>query len=134
MIEQSDNGRENIEKEKKVRRRLELAHELSESGEAFSFPGLHPDAYIQLKVADGFTDANYVTPIDALLVLFREQGMRVERGPQIIDTEKKTSVITVRPSATQAGFYGENLLHIKNLSITEGMDSRLAELIALATD
>ena len=132
MNETIYNHEEGFEKERMVRRRKELSLELFESGETFPFPGLLASAYEQLKADDEYADPNYVTPIDTLLGLCKEQGVVVDSGAQLIETDKKPSVITVRPAGTDAGFYGENLLHIKNLAIMEGMDPRLAELIRLA--
>lgn len=134
MAEKIEDSGANIEKEKKIRRRKELSFELAEAAEHFVFPGLVVGAYEQLKADDEYADPDYVTPIDTLLELFKEQGLVVDSGSQLVETDKKSSVITVRPAATEAGFYGENLLHIKNLQIGDDMDPRLAELIALAKE
>jgi hypothetical protein len=134
MTENNEQIVSDVEKDKKVRRRKELSLELSESIERFSFPGLREGVYEQLKADEDYVDPDYVTPIDTLLELFKEQGMVVDRGSQLIETDKKSSVVTVRPAATEAGFYGENLLHIKNLNVEVTMDPHLAELIKLANE
>jgi hypothetical protein len=132
MTENNEHLVSDTEKDKKIRQRKELSLELSESAEQFPFPGLRESAYELLKEADTYANSDYVTPIDVLLELLSQQGMVVDSGPQLEETDKKPSTITVRPAKTEAGLYGENLLHIKNLKEVENMDTRLRELLSLA--
>jgi hypothetical protein len=133
MTEQfKDNDALKIEKEKIIRRRLELTFELVESGEVFPFQGLKAGAYERLKEADTLDSEGYVTPIDELLRIYEAEGVRVGSGMQMRKTERPPSTITVAPAVTGPGFYGENLLHMKNLDVVEGMDERLSELIRLS--
>jgi hypothetical protein len=134
MKENIEQGGNEISREKRERRAKELSLELAESGETFTFPGLRAGAHELLKEADDLAGSGYVTPIDDLLTLMKEQGMQIDKGHQIKTTEKDTSIVTVRPAGTEAGFYGENLLHLKNLNITSDMDPRLVELIELHSE
>ena len=55
---------------------IELALELSESGEAFPFPGIKPEIYEQIK-AEQEEYPGYATPIDELLVRFQNEGVKI---------------------------------------------------------
>lgn len=123
-----------LEKERRLKRRRELANELSEAREIFVFTGLKEGALKTLRENDLLAPVGYVTPIDNLLIILQNEGFRVEGGLQSVEPEKKPSIITIAPAVTEGGFYGENLLHIKNLLITSEMDPRLQELINLAQE
>ncbi len=122
---------EALEKERVIRRRKELSFELAESKEVFVFPGLKTGALEKLREAEKLVPEGYVTPIDELLRIFETEGFIIERGQQLIVTEKLSTIVTIAPAVTGPGFYGENQLHIKNL-VTKGEDPRLDELITLA--
>ncbi len=59
---------------------IACARELSERKEKFTFPGLNPEYYVQLKSSEvdfpGFT-----TPIDELIAQLQTSGMKVVSGP-----------------------------------------------------
>lgn len=127
----NERGPKQLSYEEIVRKQFDLSWELYEVLDIFPFPGITPKGYEQLKNDEQDMPESYVTPVDTLLEAFTRDGMRIERGIQIKETEVPTIIRTIAPAKSDGGFYGEDLLPIKYLNITEDMDPRLVELITL---
>ena len=120
--------------ERRVLRRIELSHELCESGEVFPFEGFKDGAYEKLKEAVLLVEGDYAAPVDVLIERFKKVGIKVLSGPSVITIPKNKSVDTYGPSDSERGFYGEDLIYIKNFQITQFTDPRLSELIELSVE
>ncbi len=70
------------ERAEKMTEYLELARQLAESGEVFSFPGVEDADYAEIKASeDAMPDyAEYAAPIDELAKRFESEGMKVVLG------------------------------------------------------
>ena len=79
MNEYSSNHEQKEAKEQKKRDYINLAKELAEHFEGFSFPGVTPEAYSDLKKV-GEEYPEYTTPIDELMEKYRTQGIKVVLG------------------------------------------------------
>ncbi|MFA4817809.1 MAG: hypothetical protein WC608_03780 [Parcubacteria group bacterium] len=124
--EKPELGVEEIEKEQRKKRIIDLAKELSESRESFPFPGVNPHSYQKLK-ADEEEFPGYVTPIDELIHRFKREGMKVVFGN---DPESGNVFILPRGSDDVEN----DSIFPKHLQVVEGMDRRLKELILLYRD
>jgi len=117
---------------KRLRREkiIALARELSESSESLPFPGLDPEAYEKLK-ADIAADADrsdydITSPtLDELVARFQSEGMKVTLGSNPL-----VGNVYILPMGSN-DIQNESVLP-KHLQITEGMDSRLKELILVS--
>lgn len=110
-------------KEQKKQEYLALAQELSEAGERFSFPGMNPESYSELKsVAEEFPE--YSAQTDELIGRFQTQGMKV-----VFSKDPKSGNIFVLPLNSE-DVEMDNLFP-RHLTIAEGMDERLKKLILL---
>lgn len=98
-----------------------LAKEIVERNEIFPFPGIDPEAYLELKESDekypGFT-----TPIDEIVRRCQTEGIKVFLGRNPDDGN-------VFLSPAQSEDRASDCLFPKHLQITEGMDEDLKRLI-----
>ena len=111
-------------KEQKKQEYIALARELSEAREKFSFPGVNPESYSELKaVAEEFPE--YSAPIDELIERFKTQGIKVILR---IDP-KEVGHVYILPLNSESPEM-DNLFP-RHLMMAEGMDERLKKLILL---
>ncbi len=71
-----ENGDSKLSRKKEE---LELARELSESGEKFPFPGIKSDVYERISADDKEYPGN-VTPIDIIIERCKNEGIKVVLG------------------------------------------------------
>lgn len=110
-------------REKKKQEYIALAQELSEVHEGFSFPGISPESYPQLKVTtEEFPE--YSSQIDELVSRFQTQGMKV-----VLSKDPKSGNVFVLP--LNSNDVEMDNLFPRHLEITGDMDARLERLILL---
>jgi hypothetical protein len=97
-----------------------LAIELHESGKAFEFPGMDPEAEKILKEEQDEFFLN--TPIDKLIEKFQKEGMRITLSPG-------TQEVFVVPAISQG--IELNSVHPGDLDMDETNDEDLMELVYL---
>jgi hypothetical protein len=119
-------GIEEIEKDRRKKRIIDLAKELSESRERLPFPGVNPYSYQKLK-ADEDEFPGYATPIDELIHRFKREGMKVVFG-----NDPESGNVFILPSGSD-DVENDSILP-KHLRVVESMDKRLKELILLYRD
>ena len=127
----------NTEAEKEPTRRekiIALALELNENHEGFPFPGIEPEAYEKIKAGieaeKDATDYDISSPtLDELIARFNKEGMKVFPGKY--PESGNVSVLPMGSDETGEDIKYDSILP-KNLRITEGMDSKLKELILLS--
>lgn len=99
-------------REQKKQEYIALARELSEAHEGFSFPGINPESYSELKaVAEEFPE--YSSQTDELIGRFQVQGMKVILR---IDSSENAEMDNLFP---------------RHLEVSMGMDERLRRLVVL---
>lgn len=114
-----------VEKAEVKSKYIEIAKELINRHERFSFPGLNEDAYNEIKAAE--TEyPGYSTPIDELLKKFQEQGVKVVFGKH-----GEAGDIYILP--LQSDDIANDNIFPRQLKIIEGMDEQLVKLIKLST-
>ncbi|OGJ14690.1 hypothetical protein A2554_01615 [Candidatus Nomurabacteria bacterium RIFOXYD2_FULL_35_12] len=110
-------------KEQKKQEYIALARELSEARERFSFSGVNPESYSELKaVTEEFPE--YSAPIDELVERLKVQGMKV-----VLRKDPKSGNVFVLPLNSE-DVEMDNLFP-RHLMMAEGMDERLKRLILL---
>lgn len=111
--------------------RLQLAQELQESGETFSFSGIGSEDYENLKAAESGVPPELITPIDELIARFKKEGIKVALGKN-----PDSGNIFVLPGQSPADDEDikENSIFPRHLQITEDMDERLKRLIQTDKD
>lgn len=122
----SENESHQMEKEIREQRKkeyLELGRELSEAREGFPFPGMKREKYAKIK-AEEREYPGMAAPVDELLNRLRAQGMKVVLG----DKHPENAIVYVMPLNSRD--IVNDSLFPKHLEISEGMDARLAMLIA----
>lgn len=79
MPEQFSNKTQESPIEKQKREIIELARALSGGQETFSFPGIAPEFYSNMK-AEELAYPGFATPIDDLLERFKNEGFKIVLG------------------------------------------------------
>lgn len=67
------------ERQERVAKILDLVKKINESGERLPFPGIHPEAYTKIKIADN-EFPGYTTPIDEIIERCEKEGIKVVTG------------------------------------------------------
>lgn len=117
-------GEENAdEREQKRREIIDLAIELSESQEAFPFPGVNPEDYAKIK-ADRDEYPELFSPIEELMERFQSQGLKVVRG-------KDPSSINAFILPAESNDIENDSLYPRYLNIDAATDERLQKLIEM---
>ncbi len=104
---------------------LELARELSESKETFPFPGIDPEIYPKIKVAEA-EFPGYSTPIDELIVRFEKEGMNVVLG--------KPQSLRVYILPASSNDIEQDAIAPRQLEINDQMDEKLKKLIKMGRE
>ena len=100
---------------------IDLATELSRSGETFPFAGIEAASYTELEASDAeFPD--FTTPVGEIKDRLRNEGMKV-----VLGQHPESGNVFVLPA--QSNNIEMDSISPKHLAIGEGMDPRLAELI-----
>lgn len=123
MNEDPTKQSENSEKEQKKGEFIALARELSESHESFPFPGIDPESYSKLKSAEEGL-SGYVTPIDELIIRFKNEGMKV-----VLGEHPDSGNVFIVPSGSDD--IESDSVFPRHLQIDETMDERVKQLISM---
>lgn len=102
---------------------IALAIELGESGEAFPFSGIDPEAYSKMK-ANEEEYPGYTTPVDVLVKRFENEGMKVALGKN-----PESGNVYILP--VDSDDIEMDSISPKQLRIYDEMDEKLKELILL---
>lgn len=113
-----------IEREKKLTEIIALASELSESKETFPFSDIDPEAYAEIKAAE-VEFSGYTTPIDDLLVRFKNEGMKVA-----LSNHPESGNIYILPA--QSNDVVQDGISPRQISMSETMNEKLKKLISLS--
>jgi len=100
---------------------IELAAELSESGEVFPFPGLNPEMYALIK-AEQAKNPGFTTPIDELIARFETEGVKV-----VLTKYPESGNFILLPAGSDNIF--DDMLMPDNLVINSDSDSELSTLL-----
>lgn len=111
-------------KEALKREKIALAKELFESRESFSFPGVGPDSYAELKAGDG-EDPGYTTPTDKILERMQNEGMKI-----VLGKHPESGNIFVLPF--QSDDIENDSISPRHLLVEGVEDEKLKRLIALS--
>lgn len=110
---------------------LALALELSKSHEAFTFPGIDPERYAELK-AEEEQFSGFTTPIDEQIKRFQSEGMRVVIPP---DQPNEASILIMpKNSSDESDDLNENSLTPSFFNSNSVPDEKLKRLIELSKE
>lgn len=117
-------NKESDEKRKKIEKFVVLAKELSREQKGFSFPGIDPGSYLELKASEE-EFPGFATPIDELSERLKSEGMKV-----VLGRDPNSGNVFILPQ--RSNNIEKDSIFPKHLQIIEGMDKRLKELILLS--
>jgi hypothetical protein len=117
----NESKEENLERRRK--RIVILAKELSEKQEGFPFPGIDPDIYGKLKIS-AKEYPEYATDPDRMIEKFKENGIKIMFGD-----DPESGNVFVLPLGSN-DIENDGML-LQNLQVNEFMKNNLKELILI---
>ncbi len=110
-------------KEQRKREAIDLARELVENNEIFSFPGIDSEAYSKIKVTEE-KYPGYGTPIDELLERFKNEGMKV-----VLGAHPESGNVFILPA--QSNDIENDAILPRQLQMSDSLDEKIKNLISL---
>ena len=102
---------------------ISLARELFESQETFSFSGIDPEGYLEMKAGDEEAPG-YTTPTDEIIERMKNEGIKI-----VLGKNPQSGNVYVLPA--QSIDIEMDSMSPKRLQISEEMNEKLKELIQL---